>query len=219
MADKIKVALIEGFHPFDIIEYHQMFRSFDDVDYYPQFLENWAFNGPDKSQDYDVLMFYNMNMALEPEGQGFRPFVDKVLESLGSKGQGIFMWHHAILALPENKIISDVVGIEDRKFGFYGDQTFKVQIADKEHPITRGMEDFEMLDETYTMNEPSAESGSRVLLTTEHDPSMRALAWTRQYKDSPVFCFQSGHDHRTWQNPGFRKVLHRGIQWAAGRLD
>ena len=58
----------------------------------------------------------------------------------------------------------------------------------------------------------------RVLLTTEHQPSMRALAWTRQHMNSRVFCLQLGHDAKAWQDANFQQVLSRGILWASGRL-
>jgi type 1 glutamine amidotransferase len=73
-----------------------------------------------------------------------------------------------------------------------------------------------MTDETYTMAEPGEDS--HVLLTTDHSPSMRSLAWTREVCEARVFCFQSGHDDDTWQEPGFREVLRRGIAWTARQL-
>ena len=73
-----------------------------------------------------------------------------------------------------------------------------------------------MLDETYVVAEPDADS--EILLFTDDPKSMRSIAWTRRYKNARVFCFQSGHDHHAYENPNFRLVISRGIQWAAGRL-
>jgi type 1 glutamine amidotransferase len=66
------------------------------------------------------------------------------------------------------------------------------------------------------MNEP--DGNSHVLLTLDHAQSMRAIAWTRQYKQSRVVCLQSGHDNQTWQNEQFGSFVQRGILWCAGRL-
>jgi type 1 glutamine amidotransferase len=62
-----------------------------------------------------------------------------------------------------------------------------------------------------------AGEGSDVLLTTVHPESMKTIAWTRQYKNARVFCYQSGHDNQAYANPNFRKVVARGIHWLAGR--
>ena len=68
-----------------------------------------------------------------------------------------------------------------------------------------------MLDETYVVAEPDADS--ELLLFTDDPKSMRSIAWTRRYKNARVFCFQSGHDHNAYENPNFRLVVSRGIQW------
>ena len=73
-----------------------------------------------------------------------------------------------------------------------------------------------MVDETYSM--ASADQDSHLLLTTDHPNSMRVLGWTRQFENSRVFCYQSGHDNLTYVNPSFRKTILRGIQWCAGRI-
>ena len=74
-----------------------------------------------------------------------------------------------------------------------------------------------MVDETYEMVEPAA--NNVVLITAEHPRSMRAIAWTRQYKNSRVFCYQSGHDAVAYKNPNFQAILHKGMLWAAAKLS
>jgi len=68
-----------------------------------------------------------------------------------------------------------------------------------------------MVDETYTMAD--AGSDSEVLITYDHPKSMKTIAWTRQYRKSPVFCLEQGHDHLSWNNRSFRMILQRGIMW------
>ena len=97
------------------------------------------------------------------------------------------------------------------------DQQVPIQVADPAHPITAGLADWELPDETYTMS--SADKDSRILLTTDHTLSMRTLAWTRQFGKSRV-CSATSRATTTphLRDPGFRTVLHRGIRWAAGAL-
>ncbi len=208
--DSIKVAVITGGHFFDVPGFHAIFRDMRQVDSFIQLEENWAADIGRALDAYDVFLFYNMPRGLPEERT--RP----VLEKLGESGQGIFLLHHAILAYEQWPFWSDLVGIADRSFGYDHEQELSVQIADPAHPITQGIEPWQMVDETYSM--ASAGEDSHLLLTTDHPRSMRVLGWTRQFKSSRVFCFQSGHDNLTYVDPNFRKTVLRGIQWCAGRI-
>jgi len=213
----LKVAVIEGWHPFDVVGFHALFRSIKGIDPYHQAVENWAIDCAGMRKKYDVLVFYNMNQKMTPECDFCRPALEAAVKELGdTAGQGIVVLHHAILAYPESAEWTRLVGIPQRKFGFFNEQTYPVEIAAPKHPIVKGIAPWEMFDETYTMDSPG--DGSEALLTTAYEKSMRVLAWTRQHGSSRVFCLQMGHDARSWTVPQFQKVLGRGIQWAAGRL-
>ena len=208
--DKITLAVITGGHGFDVPGFHAIFRAMPGVDSYIQHQDDWAEDVAKVREDYDVLLFYNMPRG-RPDSKA-----EAVFEKLGESGQGIFLLHHAILAYLEWPFLSDVVGIPDRSFGFSMMQELTVEVADPDHPITRGVADWQMNDETYSM--ASAGQDSRILLTTDHPDSMKVLGWTRQFRKSRVFCFQSGHDNLTYVNPNFREMILRGIQWCAGRI-
>lgn len=211
MPEKPLVAVVEGGHPYDAVKFHRMFQSFDDVECIPQGFETWGCNWGENLERYAAIVFYNMNMdwpALGGDGAQW------AVERFAERNQGIVFLHHAILALPECRAWSDAVGIAERGFDYHPGQTFEVSVVDDRHAITRGLSGWTMEDETYTMAEPGG--SCEVLLRTQHPKSMSALAWTRQHGNARVFCFQSGHDHTTWEQDAFRTVLHRGIRWAAG---
>ena len=78
------------------------------------------------------------------------------------------------------------VGMAGRqKFTYHQGQTLRLHVADQAHPITRGLTDWEMVDETYTT--PDLAPDCTLLLTTDHPNSMRHIAWTRQYRNARVF--------------------------------
>ena len=208
--DNITVAVITGGHAFDVPGFQAIFRDMPGVDSYIQHQDNWVEDVAKVREEYDVLLFYNMPRG-EPETRA-----KAIFEQLGESGQGIFLLHHAILAYLPWSFWGDLVGIPDRSFGFDMQQELTVKVGDPDHPITQGIADWQMVDETYSM--ASAGQDSRILLTTEHPLSMRVLGWTRQFRNSRVFCFQSGHDNLTYVNPDFREILLRGIQWCAGRI-
>jgi uncharacterized protein len=214
---RLKTAVVTGSHPYEVPAFHDALRAMPDVLAYPQHMEDFATNAGGYRDRYDVIVFYNMHMTT-PAGEGgwFEKGARDAIEALGTAAPGIVVLHHAILAYPEWPLWSEIVGIEDRSFGYHMNQTVLTQIANADHPITHGLAAWEMVDETYTMRD--AGEGCEVLLTTGHPRSMKTLAWTRQYRDARVFCYEAGHDGQAFSNPSFRTVLDRGIQWVARRL-
>ncbi len=214
----LRVAVVTGRHPFDVVGFTALFRSFSDVDVYVQHLEDFATDPGNARDTYDVVVFYNFHQELPPDdGPWFEKDTRRALERLGETGQGVVVLHHAILAFPEWPRWGELVGIKDRTVkDVDNNQRLCVEVVAHAHPITRGLSDWDMTDETYKVGEP--EGDVEVLLTTDHPKSMNALAWTRSHGKARVFCLQSGHDNETFTNPCFREVFGRGIRWCANRL-
>lgn len=211
---KIKLAVITGKHPYEVLSFQELFKSMQDIDSYPQHIEEFSADQSAQKQ-YDVLLFYNFNQETPLNTDDYwQASIKSAIENIGETRQGIVILHHAILAFPDWGIWSDICGIKNRRFNYYLDQSIKVNVETYEHPIVRSIKDWEMIDETYTMDEPGEDSF--ILLSTHHYNSMKALAWTRQYKNARIFCYQSGHDSKAYNNDNFRKVLKNGIIWVAG---
>jgi len=214
---KTKTAVITGGHDYDVVSFQRLFRGIPEIDFYPQNL--WDYAADHSQKEYEVLLFYNMHTVTPGTDPGDRwgAAERKAIEDLGDTSQGIFLLHHALVAYPEWPLWGEISGVP-RRSGVQGFtmQTVRADITDPDHPITRGLESFEVVDETYI--EDDAGEGSTVLLTTDHPRSMRTIAWTRQHKNARVFCYQSGHDDVAFSTPGFRTVVTRGIQWCAGRI-
>jgi hypothetical protein len=216
--EPIRTAVVTGEHSYDVIGFHEVFRRLKDVNAYIQHIDDFAAAARAVRDSYDVVLFYGMPMAT-PSDEG-RPWYAgtprAALERLGETGQGILLLHHGLLAYRNWPLWNSLVGIDDRRFGYHPDQLIRVEVASSEHPITAGLSAWDMIDEAYEMGEPGP--GSHILLTTGHPRSMRALAWTRECRNSRVFCFACGHDDQTWRNKMFQKVLLRGILWCGGCL-
>jgi type 1 glutamine amidotransferase len=185
------------------------------IEFLPQELENYVADFGRVRRRYDAVAFYNYHQDLI--GDGMRPETAAALEELGETEKGIVLWHHGLVAFPRWKLWAGLSGIEDRTFTAHKGQTIGVQVAGVGHPITAGLESWEMVDETYLMEARPCDS--EILLTADHPLSMKAIAWTREYGRARVFCFQPGHDRDAYSNPSFRTVLARGIRWAAGGLE
>lgn len=215
----IETAVVTGGHGFDVLNFHRLFRSLEGVDAYIQHMDDFASSPEHVRDSYDVVLFYMMLME-GPSDEGLPGYAGKpqtALERLGETGQGVFVLHHALLAYPQWPVWDEIVGIQDRRFDYYHGQTIRVEIANSEHPITQGLLAWDMVDETYTMND--AGEDSEILLTVDHPQSMKTIAWTRTYRTARVCCCELGHDNEAWSHPSFRTALARGIRWAAGRTS
>lgn len=213
----LKCAVITGGHHYNVMAFHRLFRDLPGIDAYIQHMECFVTSSPEVRSSYDVLVFYThlkgelANLGAPP---GQESTVRGVLESLSGTPQGIVVLHHGLLAFPEWDVWNAIVGMSDRTLTEYAhDQPIQVHIADTAHPITAGLVDWTITDETYLM--PDAGADNHTLLTTQHPRNAHTLAWTRQHKASRVFCLQLGHDQQAWLDPSFRTLLTQGITWCA----
>ena len=101
--------------------------------------------------------------------------------------------------------------------------TYEVNIQDRHHDITRGLNDF-LLPETeqyYCHHDPA----NHVLCTTTFAgtygdtalyPSGATLpyAWTKRWGAGRVFGACWGHTHRDFDVPEAREIVRRGMLWA-----
>ena len=202
----MQIAVVTGEHGFREKDFDAVFKSMEGIAFVREDLD--IFVDDPNQKEYDTVVFYNFHRPYPTKVQA------KTILGLAERGQGIVILHHAILAFPEWSAYSDMCGIDERSdFDYSPRETLQVQIADPTHPITEGMTDWEMGDETYIMK--SAGDDSTILLTVDHPKSMDVLGWAREYGNSRIFCLQSGHNDVTYSNPNFRKVLRRGIAWCA----
>ncbi len=214
MSSKLQVAIITEFHPVDMINFHRMFWSFDDCECYIQSLDMFAADDENRSK-YDVVVYYNLSTAMVAEDTKVRQYFEN---ELGSTKQGVVLLHHAICCYRRYgwNLWKELSGITNRDFVYHWDQTVHYEIKNPNHAIMQGVEPWTMVDETYTMSEPDF-GDNDILITTDHPNSMKAIAWTRTYKNSRVFCYESGHDNQAYTNKNFLKVLHNAIHWCANK--
>jgi hypothetical protein len=215
MSDKIKVAVILEFHPYDAVGFQKMLWSFEDCECYVQPLDLFAQDAENQGS-YDTVLYYNMSLPALAADSPVRRYME---EKLGSTAQGVILLHHALLSWPEWSLWTDVTGLEKRCvsgfFEYHQNETVRSSVADAAHPITEGTAGWTMKDETYIISEPDT-ADSHVLITTDNPHSIRNIAWTRQYRNSRVFCYASGHDGQAYGNGDFRRVLHNAIRWSCG---
>jgi uncharacterized protein len=218
---KIRVLLTYGGHDFEEKPFFAMFDALRDVRYTRAPLpESAGLLKPGLEKDYDVIVRYDLVAK-------FTPAQEKAFVKLLQRGIGLVALHHNLGShgqWPEytkilgGKYCFSVYEDGDKKFGPSGyehDQDLAVAVADRQHPITRGLADFAIHDEVYNHYYVAPEV--RVLLTTNHPKNDPKMAWTHEYGKSRVFYFQLGHDSQAWKNPVYPEILSRAIRWAAGK--
>jgi len=96
---------------------------------------------------------------------------------------------------------------------------FKAQIADPDHPITRGLADFQQDDELYAKLQ--GDVPIHVLVTAESDWSRQTepMAFVLSYGAGRVFHHTFGHDPKAINSPSVKTLITRGTAWAAGRTE
>ena len=97
---------------------------------------------------------------------------------------------------------------------------FKVKITAKDHPIMKGMADFETADELYAKLQGDAPI--QVLATADSDWSHKTepLVFTLTYGQGRVFHETFGHNGKAIRNPEVAKIIVQGCAWAAtGKVE
>jgi type 1 glutamine amidotransferase len=216
---KLRVLLTYGGHDFQEKEFFAMWDSFPGITYTKAPLPASAdLLKPGLEKDYDAIVLYDMVKELNSQQQ-------EGLTALLRQGIGFVSLHHNLgshLEWPEyHKIIGGTWlwqkrTIDGQDYGpsvYEHDQEIPVRIADPDHPITKGLRDFVIHDETYgnTYVAPSV----HVLLKADNPKNVGPFAWTNHYGKSRVVYFQAGHDSQAWKHPSFQTILARSIRWAA----
>ncbi len=80
-----------------------------------------------------------------------------------------------------------------------------------EHPITRGLGDFEVLDERYT--DLATRADTTVLYEHEHEGHRHPLVWARQPGPGRVVYDALGHDTASYASAGRVALLEASVRW------
>ncbi|MCA9436670.1 MAG: ThuA domain-containing protein, partial [Candidatus Omnitrophica bacterium] len=159
-----------------------------------------------KLSEYDaVLIYHNVNELTPAQEKGLLQYVEN--------GGGLIPVHCASACYGNSDAYIDLIG---GRFKSHGAEEFRAKIIDAQHPAMRGLESFSSWDETYVHDRLAHDN--RVLMVRPDGRRYEPYTWVRQHGKGKIFYTALGHDFRTWEHPGFQKLLVNGIQWATGRL-
>ena len=218
-AKPIRVLIVTGNHVYNKESFNAMFSSFGNTITYQvaEFPSAFKMFSTSDRNKYDVLVFYHMWQNITEEQKVV--FADCIRQ-----GKPLVVLHHSICAFDDWEEYRHITGgkyfhkpamLDGKEYpacSYIHDIHFRVNVVDEQHPVTKGVNDFDFCDETYKGY--WVEPGANPLLTTTDTTSTPVIGWTKTYGKARIVTLQSGHDSSAFQNPNYRKILIQAIEWA-----
>jgi type 1 glutamine amidotransferase len=174
----------------------------------PHFLDSSALGR------YDVVVLHFMNWKQPAPGAGARAN----LRQFVAGGKGLVLVHFACGAFQDWPEFGELAGRvwDPKKRGHDPHGTFRVNMTEIDHPVTRGMESFETTDELYTCLVGDRKVDLLATARSSVDAKDYPMAFAFSYGQGRVFHSPLGHDVKAISNPMVAELLRRGCAWTAG---
>ena len=253
---KLNVLLVTRGHPFQRDAFFDIFDRNDGIQYsnveHPaaQFLFN-----PEMANKFDCYVQYDMpGVEFGDDGPHYPEppeFYKKGVRAMGEAGCPLVVLHHCAAAWPAWPEWSEIIGGRflytpmksrgvDRPDSGYNIDVAHIVSPAMDHPITRGIEPFEMIDEVYlyevfedsvvplftsnwTFTRDNFYSAANAVVRGElnsnegwsHDDGSNIVGWIKAYKNAPIVYLQFGDGPAAYENENFRRILAQAIKWAS----
>jgi type 1 glutamine amidotransferase len=218
LSEPVRILVITGGHDYNTEKFTEMLDNLGNniqhqVVEFPAAYDMFL---PENRSKYDVLVFYHMWQKITDQQAVF--FADCIRQ-----GKPLVVLHHSICAYDDWPEYFNIIGgkyfhkttiVNGKEYpacSYIHDLHFKVRIVNPDNPVTRGLTDFEIFDETYKGY--YVEDGVTPLLITDEPSSSPVIGWTKTYGKARIVTIQSGHDVPTFGNPNFRKLLKQAVEW------
>jgi type 1 glutamine amidotransferase len=166
-----------------------------------------------KPGDYDVLAFYTAGQNLTPEAE-------TALKGFVEAGGGLVGIHGASFSFGKSEVWFRMIGA---RFAGHAAGLFPLTVTPTEpdHPIMKGVTEFQITDEEYTHRFADgverhvlARFKERPANTVEKNGNNDVL-WTINEGKGRVVYTCLGHGADAWQNPMWQKMVAQSLCWAA----
>ena len=155
-----------------------------------------------KLKDFDLcLLCITVGQLNDDEEQAIVDFV--------KTGKKIFAFHSASVIDEKNTKYIDLIGGRFVTHSPYHE--FPATIADKQHPVTKGLSDFNISDELYILDREPKDA--HVMVTAFEDNKTQPMVYAKKYGDGTVLYNALGHDEMAFNNPAYRQLTVQGIKW------
>lgn len=212
---KVKVLIVTGFD----VKAHKWEEAYGDVEAILKGSPRFDVTGSKDKESFKslagndvVVLCYGFWDEPDPSDEAKKGLLDYV-----KNGGNLVSLHFACASFQEWKEYHELLGRVWKKgvggHGPYG--KFTVNIKNAEHPITKGMKDFEIEDELYA--KLTGDAKIEVLASADSDWSKQTepMIFTKSYGKGRVVQDVLGHDATTRKNPNYQELLRRCVEWAA----
>lgn len=166
------------------------------------YTENVDDLNPQNLDLFDGLIVYANHESITPSQE------NALLEFVAN-GNAFVPIHSASFCFKNSEAYINLVGAQ---FKEHKTGTFTAVIKDKAHPAMQSVTEFSTWDETY-VHDKIVEDITVLMERVEgdhHEP----WTWVKEHGKGKVFYTAYGHDERTWNSPGFQKLIKAGILWS-----
>jgi type 1 glutamine amidotransferase len=164
-------------------------------------------------KNYDVIVFTIFAQKLgELPAQAQENLLNYV-----KSGKGFFVQHLATASFPKWDEFGKLCG-RHWVMGASGHgprSVFEAKVVDKEHPITKGMENFKIDDELYAKLQGSGDINVLVEADSDWSKKTEPLVFTCDYGQGRSVHNAFGHDGKVITDANVAKLVCRAVEWAA----
>lgn len=156
---------------------------------------------------YDLIIFYyTLGKISHAQKNGLLNFI--------ASGKGYVGIHSAADSFRECPEYRAMVGGYFVTHPHY--REYQVSIVDSEHPITKDITEFTVIDEQYILD---FDSRVNILCSALWKGKTKPVVWTKDWGKGRIFYLALGHDKKACQQEIFCLLLVRGALWAAGKNE
>jgi type 1 glutamine amidotransferase len=141
----------------------------------------------------------------------------KAVKAFVTNGGGVLFYHNVTYISPHNDDFRDVLGAVTEQHPPL--RPFKVKVVNREHPITRGVNDFVVTDEQHFMTyqkDPKyllLQSVNEDGLTFKDLGTSSAAGWAYDYGKGRVCYLAPGHVITSLWNPEYETLQKNAVRW------
>ncbi len=138
------------------------------------------------------------------------PEQEKAVVDFVHRGGGFLNLHNSMGLYPEDGPYLRLVG--GRYIGHGPLERFRVEIVDRDHPITRGVEDFSVADEQHTPP-IDAEKVHLLLRNRSDDGQTAAAGWAYEPGRGRLCHLANGHTRESLNHPMYQRLMRNAVLW------
>jgi type 1 glutamine amidotransferase len=210
---ELKLMVVTGGHRYDTTEFAELIHSLpgfsSEIVTQPEANQMIADR---KADQYDAIVFYDMWRTIDSATiAGYHHLLEL--------GTGMVFLHHSLVSYQDWSDFIHIIGgkyhrpektIDTARHSNYRhDIEIGIEIANEDHPITRDLKDFTILDEGYGNIE--VRDDVTVILKADHPDCAEKVGWVNNYRNSKIVYLMQGHDKHAYQNESFRKLLENAV--------